>query len=45
MKKMTNETHIEGRIYEHDLALKVSGPNSKTPGTQFIGGSISIATD
>lgn len=45
MKKMTNETHIEGRIYEHDLALKVSGPNSQTPGTQFIGGSVSIATD
>jgi hypothetical protein len=45
MKKMINETHIEGRVYEHDLALKVTGPNSKAPGTQFINGSISIATD
>ena len=45
MKKMTNESHIEGLLYEHKLELKVSGPNSKAPGTQFINGSISIATD
>ena len=45
MKKMTNETHIEGLLYEHKLELKVSGPNSKAPGTQFINGSISVATD
>lgn len=42
---MKNESHIEGLLYEHDLALKVSGPNSKTPGTEFISGTISIATD
>ena len=42
---MINKTHIEGLLYEHDLALKTSGPNSKTPGTEFISGTISIATD
>ena len=42
---MINKTHIEGLLYEHALELKVSGPNSKTPGTQFITGTVSIATD
>ena len=45
MKKMIDKTYIEGYLYEHDLTLKVTGPNSKAPGTPFIGGSISIATD
>lgn len=45
MKTMINKTHIEGILYEHDLELKVSGPNSKTPGTQFITGTVSLATD
>lgn len=45
MKKMVNEVHCEGYLYEHDLALKVSGPTSKKPGTEFISGTISIATD
>lgn len=46
MKKiMENVTHIEGILYEHNLESKVSGPNSKTPGTSFISGTISIATD
>lgn len=42
---MENKTHIEGILYEHDLTAKVSGPNSKTPGTPFISGTISVATD
>lgn len=42
---MINKTHVEGFLYEHDLKKKVSGPSSKTPGTEFISGSISIATD
>jgi hypothetical protein len=42
---MINRTHIEGFIYEHDLTLKASGPNSKNPGTEFISGTLSIATD
>ena len=45
MMKMKNETHIEGYLYEHNLEKKLSGPKSKNPGTEFISGSISIATD
>lgn len=42
---MYNSTHLEGYLYEHKLELKTSGPNSKTPGTEFISGTIGIATD
>ena len=45
MKKMTNTVHCEGYLYEHELSKKVSGPNSKKPGTEFISGTIKIATD
>lgn len=45
MKKMFNATHISGSLYQHDLTLKVSGENSKNPGTEFISGNIEIATD
>lgn len=45
MKNMINRTHIEGWLYDNDLALKESGPTSKNPGTQFISGTIQIATD
>ena len=44
-KTMINQTHIQGVLYEHNLEAKVSGENSKNPGTPFISGSISIATD
>ena len=44
-KKFVNETHIEGYLYEHALERKVSGEKSKNPGTEYIRGSISIATD
>lgn len=44
-KTMINQTHIEGVLYEHALEAKVSGETSKNPGTPFISGSISIATD
>lgn len=42
---MINKTHIEGILYEHDLQLRTAGPTAKNPGTQFIMGTISIATD
>jgi hypothetical protein len=42
---MINATHIEGLLYEHKLELRESGPNSKNPGTQFIMGTVDIATD
>lgn len=45
MKKTINNTHIEGYVYEHKLEKKVSGDNSKNPGTEFISGTVSIATD
>lgn len=45
MKSMINRTHIEGLLYEHALELRTSGPNSKNPGTEFIMGTVSIATD
>lgn len=44
-KKFINQTHIEGYVYEHRLEKRVSGPNSKNPGTPFIMGTLSIATD
>lgn len=45
MKRMKNESHVEGYIYEHKLEMKESGPNSKNPGTEFINGTLSVATD
>lgn len=45
MKNMINRCHIEGFLYEHDLQLRVTGEKSKNPGTEFIMGTISIATD
>lgn len=45
MKKMTNKVYLEGLLYEHDLQKKKTGPNSKNPGTEYISGTISIATD
>ena len=44
-KRMINTTRIEGVLYQHNLELKVSGPNSKKPGTEFISGTIEIATN
>nr|DAG20754.1 MAG TPA: hypothetical protein [Caudoviricetes sp.] len=44
-KKMKNEAHVEGYVYEHKLEMKESGPNSKNPGTEFISGTLSVATD
>lgn len=44
-KNLINETHIEGYLYDHKLELKVSGTQSKNPGTEFIAGTISVATD
>lgn len=44
-KSMKNATHIEGYLYEHSLEKKVTGENSKNPGTEYIGGVIRIATD
>lgn len=45
MRKMINRTFISGPVYQHSLELKVSGPESKNPGTEFITGNLEIATD
>ena len=44
-KNMVNQTHIEGILYEHTLERKKSGPQSKNPGTEYIAGSIKVATN
>lgn len=44
-KKFINKSHIEGSIYQHNLEIKVTGENSKNPGTEYITGTIDVATD
>lgn len=43
--KLLNTIRLEGRIYGHNLSQRVSGENSKNPGTPFINGTIDIALD
>lgn len=45
MRKVVNNVHIEGQLYNADLKIKTTGPNSKNPGTEYINGSISVAVD
>ena len=46
MRKIVNKEHIEGRLYDFDLAEKqVQNTGSKFYGSSFIAGSIDIATD
>lgn len=45
MKKPINREHIAGRVYNHELAVKVTGEGSKHPGTTYIGGTLDVATD
>lgn len=44
-EKMINEVIVQGWLYSAKLKEKVSGENSKNPGTPFINGEISIAVD
>lgn len=45
MKKAINRERVEGRVYDHNLAVKVTGETSKHPGTEYINGTLDIATD
>lgn len=46
MRKATNTEHIEGRIYQHDLAEKtVQNQQSANFGKSFIAGNLDIAVD
>lgn len=44
-KELINATHIEGLVYDHKLERRISGPQSKNPGTEFIMGELQVATD
>ena len=44
-KTFINQSHIEGYVYDHKLEARVTGENSKAPGTAFIMGNLDIATD
>lgn len=46
MRKVLNKEHIEGRVYDHNLAIKtVQNTDSKNYGKEFIGGTLDVATD
>ncbi len=46
MRKAINTQHIEGRIYQHNLAIKtVQNQKSENFGKEFISGNLEIATD
>lgn len=45
MRKNENSMNIEGKIYQFDLTEKVTGENSKAPGTHYIAGTIDVAVD
>lgn len=44
-ERMKNSTRIEGLLYSHKLEQRITGENSKNPGTQYLRGSVDIATD
>lgn len=43
--RFENQVIVEGYVFDHTLQHRVTGENSKNPGTDFINGNISIATD
>ena len=46
MRKAQNTERIEGRIYQHDLAIKqVQNKDSQNFGKDFIAGNLEVATD
>lgn len=45
MRKNENTENIEGKIYQFDLKEKVTGENSKNPGTPYITGTVEVAVD
>lgn len=45
-KKIYNEEHIQGRIYQHDLVVKtVKNKDSRNFGNEYITGDIEVAVD
>ena len=46
MRKTLNRSRVEGKVYEHTLAIKtVQNSESKNFGKEYIGGTIDVATD
>lgn len=46
MRKVLNREHVEGRVYDHNLAIKtVQNRESENFGKEFIGGTLDVATD
>lgn len=46
MKKTINRVQVQGRVYDHALALKTVQDSSKESfGTEFINGTLDVATD
>lgn len=46
MKKAINKERVEGRVYEHALAIKtVQNKDSENFGKEFISGTLDVATD
>ena len=45
MRKTINREIVAGRIYDHNLSLRVTGETSKNPGTEYINGTLDVATD
>lgn len=46
MRKVKNTAHLEGYVYEHNLAVKtVQNKDSENYGKEFINGTLDIATD
>ena len=45
MRKNENSMNIEGKIYQFNLEEKVTGEQSKNPGTHYLSGTIDVAID
>lgn len=46
MRQNKNQVNLQGYVYDiSKLAMRVTGANSKNPGTEYIGGELSIAVD
>ena len=44
-KKLINAVRLEGILYQHNLEKRISGNTSKNPGTEYITGTVDVATD
>lgn len=45
MLKTTNNIHVRGYVFSHNLEKAVYGPNSRKAGQEYIRGEVNVATD